>query len=66
MPHDNTARQVRIALIQGREQGNPSTDLVYTVARIREAAALVLRSSARRSCLIHPTSAERRTRSTLI
>jgi N-carbamoylputrescine amidase len=39
MPHNITARQVRIALIQGREQGNPSTDLAYTVARIREAAA---------------------------
>ena len=39
MPHNITARQVRIALIQGREQGSPSTDLAYTVARIREAAA---------------------------
>ncbi len=39
MPHDNTARQVRIALIQGRELGSPTADLDYTVARIREAAA---------------------------
>ena len=39
MPHDNTARQVRIALIQGRELGNPTADLDFTVARIREAAA---------------------------
>ena len=38
MPHDYTARQVRIALIQGREQGSPTADLDYTVARIREAA----------------------------
>ena len=39
MPHEYTARQVRIALIQGREQGNSTADLDYTVARIREAAA---------------------------
>jgi N-carbamoylputrescine amidase len=32
-------RKVRIALIQGREQGSPSADLAYTIARIREAAA---------------------------
>jgi N-carbamoylputrescine amidase len=39
MPYDNTARQVRIALIQGRELGSPTANLDYTVARIREAAA---------------------------
>lgn len=32
-------RTVRIALIQGREQGSASADLDYTVNRIREAAA---------------------------
>lgn len=32
-------RTVRIALIQGREQGNPAVDLDYTIARIHEAAA---------------------------
>lgn len=32
-------RKVRIALIQGREQGSPAADLNYTIARIREAAA---------------------------
>jgi len=32
-------RQVRIALIQGREQGSSQADLAYTIARIREAAA---------------------------
>ena len=32
-------RTVRIALIQGREQGSSKADLDYTVARIREAAA---------------------------
>jgi N-carbamoylputrescine amidase len=32
-------RTVRIALIQGREQGGAVADLDYTVARIREAAA---------------------------
>lgn len=32
-------RQVRIALIQGREQGSSEADLAYTIARIREAAA---------------------------
>lgn len=32
-------RSVRIALIQGREQGSPDADLAYTIARIREAAA---------------------------
>lgn len=32
------SRKVRIALIQGREQGSPAADLDYTVARIREAA----------------------------
>ncbi|MGZ0708180.1 carbon-nitrogen hydrolase [Coraliomargarita sp. W4R53] len=37
--HDRSRRQVRIALIQGREQGSASADLEYTVARIREAAA---------------------------
>lgn len=31
-------RNVRIALIQGREQGSPAADLDYTIARIREAA----------------------------
>lgn len=31
-------RKVRIALIQGREQGSPAADLDYTIARIREAA----------------------------
>ena len=39
MPNDNAARQVRIALIQGCEQGTPTVDLDYTVTRIREAAA---------------------------
>ena len=39
MPHSNTPRQVRIALIQGQEQGNPIADLDYTIARIHEAAA---------------------------
>ncbi len=39
MPHKNTPRQVRIALIQGREQGKPIADLDYTIARIHEAAA---------------------------
>ncbi|MGJ8654028.1 MAG: carbon-nitrogen hydrolase [Opitutaceae bacterium] len=32
-------RKVRIALIQGREQGSQAADLDYTIARIREAAA---------------------------
>jgi N-carbamoylputrescine amidase len=32
-------RKVRIALIQGREQGSQAADLEYTIARIREAAA---------------------------
>ncbi len=32
-------RMVRIALIQGREQGSPSADLNYTIERIREAAS---------------------------
>jgi N-carbamoylputrescine amidase len=32
-------RNVRIALIQGREQGSPAADLDYTIARIRVAAA---------------------------
>ncbi|NBB79851.1 MAG: acyltransferase [Verrucomicrobia bacterium] len=32
-------RRVRIALIQGREQGSPEADLDYTMERIREAAA---------------------------
>jgi len=32
-------RQVRIGLIQGREQGSPEADLTYTIARIRQAAA---------------------------
>jgi len=32
-------KTVRIALIQGREQGSPAADLDYTIARIREAAA---------------------------
>jgi N-carbamoylputrescine amidase len=32
-------RKVRIALIQGREQGSAAADLSYTTARIREAAA---------------------------
>lgn len=32
-------RKVRIALIQGREQGSPSADLNYTIERIREAAS---------------------------
>ena len=31
-------RTVRIALIQGREQGSPAADLDYTIARIRKAA----------------------------
>jgi N-carbamoylputrescine amidase len=35
----STERQVRIALIQGSEQGSSSADLAYTIARIREAAA---------------------------
>ena len=39
MPHDNTLRQVRIALIQGRELGSPIADLDYTISRIHEAAA---------------------------
>ena len=30
---------IRIALIQGREQGSPAADLDYTIERIREAAA---------------------------
>ncbi|MDP4612024.1 MAG: carbon-nitrogen hydrolase [Opitutales bacterium] len=34
-----TTRKVRIALIQGREQGSQAADLDYTIARIREAAA---------------------------
>ena len=33
------SRKVRIALVQGREQGSPAADLDYTIARIREAAA---------------------------
>jgi N-carbamoylputrescine amidase len=33
------ADKVRIALIQGREQGSPAADLQYTILRIREAAA---------------------------
>jgi N-carbamoylputrescine amidase len=32
-------KTVRIALIQGCEQGSPAADLDYTIARIREAAA---------------------------
>ena len=32
-------RNVRIALIQGREQGSPAADLDYTIARIHAAAA---------------------------
>ena len=32
-------RNVRIALIQGRDQGGPAANLDYTAARIREAAA---------------------------
>jgi N-carbamoylputrescine amidase len=39
MPHNNNPRQVRIALIQGREQGNPIADQDYTIERIHEAAA---------------------------
>lgn len=35
----STERSVRIALIQGREQGSPASDLGYTIERIREAAA---------------------------
>ena len=66
MPHNNTPRLVRIALIQGREQGNPIANLDYTIARIHEAAALARRSSARKNCLICPTSAARRTRRSLI
>lgn len=38
MLHANTARQVRIALIQGCEQGKPSANLDYTITQIREAA----------------------------
>lgn len=34
-----TTRKVRIALVQGREQGSQAADLDYTIARIREAAA---------------------------
>ncbi len=34
-----TPAKVRIALIQGREQGSKQADLDYTIARIREAAA---------------------------
>ncbi|WP_269525833.1 carbon-nitrogen hydrolase [Coraliomargarita parva] len=33
------ARKVRIALIQGKEQGSKQADLDYTVSKIREAAA---------------------------
>jgi len=33
------ARKIRIALIQGREQGSSAADLDYTIARIRDAAA---------------------------
>ena len=40
MPHHITPHQVRIALIQGREQGNTIANLDYTIARIHEAAAL--------------------------
>jgi len=34
-----SGKNVRIALIQGREQGSKDADLDYTIARIREAAA---------------------------
>ena len=34
-------RTVRIALIQGREQGSPAADFDYTIARIRKAATSV-------------------------
>jgi len=39
-PNNQTdrARTVRIALIQGREQGSQAADLTYTIERIREAA----------------------------
>ena len=66
MPHDYTARQVRIALIQGREQGSPTADLDYTVARIREAATSGAQIVCTQELVIHPTSAERRTLSFLI
>ncbi|TVP77884.1 MAG: acyltransferase [Puniceicoccaceae bacterium] len=35
----SAGRTVRIALLQGREQGSPRADLDYTVKRIREAAS---------------------------
>jgi N-carbamoylputrescine amidase len=38
-PSNSRKRKVRIALIQGREQGSPAADLSYTIERIREAAA---------------------------
>ncbi|WPJ94567.1 carbon-nitrogen hydrolase [Coraliomargarita algicola] len=39
-PSNTSPRKVRIALIQGREQGSAAADLEYTIARIREAAAV--------------------------